>query len=202
MKWFTNKFWRIALDWVTPEEASSYRDFALKNWCLRRLGARLGENVAIGRRFDHFIHRSSALRIDDHVNISNDVAIYAFKEVVIGSFTAIASHCVFANGTHDISTHAPRAGRLVIGRGVFIGLGARIIGSVTIGDNALIAAGATVVSDVAPGMVVAGSPAKSIGRRPLARRVWHFPDLWYDPETFALTDAPTEDARPLSQNEP
>ena len=200
--WFRNKFWRQVLELATPEGASSYRDFTFKNWCLRRLGARVGDNVAVGRRFDCLLHLLSAVHIDNHVNISNDVAIYAFGKVSIGSFTAIASHCVFTNGTHDISTHQPKAGRLVIGRGVFIGLGARIIGPVTIGDNALIAAGATVISDVPEGMVMAGNPAKCIGRRPLAKRVWHFPDLWYDPSTFTLIDSPTGEAQPLSQNEP
>jgi len=187
MKWITNKIWRHFYEWATPENAVSYRDFDFKNSLLRRAGLKLGANVAVGRRFD-FLPGRGLIQIDDHVNVSNDVALYAFKEIRIGAFTAIASHCVFADGTHDISTHRPQAGGLVIGQGVFIGLGARVVGPVKIGDNALVAAGAVVLSDVPAGMVVAGNPAKVIGRRPLAERVWHFPDLWYDPKTFLIVE--------------
>lgn len=171
---------------LTPENASSYDAFRMKNRFLRYLGLKLGENVAIGRNFDFLAGRGSRVTIEDHVNLSNDVAIYAFKEVTIGSFTAIASHCVFTDGNHDLSSHRPSAGSLRIGRGVFIGLGARIVGALTIGDNSVIAAGAVVLSNVPAGMVMAGNPAKCVGRRPLARRVWHFPDLWYDPRTFEI----------------
>ena len=170
-QWLTNKIARGLLNLLTPENASSYEPHRAKNWLLRRLGISAGERVAVGRNFDFLIGRGSRIKIGDYVNISNDVGIYAFKEISIGSFTAISSHCVFTNGTHDISTHLPKAGRLVIGRGVFIGLGARIIGAITMGDNALIAAGATVISDVPEGMVTAGNPAKCIGRRPRGARV-------------------------------
>ena len=45
-------------------------------------------------------------------------------------------------------------------RGASIGSGAVILGGVTIGERALIGAGAVVTSDVAPGAIVAGVPAR------------------------------------------
>jgi serine O-acetyltransferase len=54
-----------------------------------------------------------------------------------------------------------------LGRDVFIGAGAQVLGPVTVGDGASIGANAVVLEDVAPGAVVAGLPAKEL--RPAAR---------------------------------
>jgi acetyltransferase-like isoleucine patch superfamily enzyme len=45
-------------------------------------------------------------------------------------------------------------------RGASIGSGAVIMGGVTIGERALVGAGAVVTKDVAPGGIVAGVPAR------------------------------------------
>lgn len=52
----------------------------------------------------------------------------------------------------------------VIGDNVFIGTNACILGGVTVGDNAVIAAGAVVLKDVPANCTVAGVPAKIIKR--------------------------------------
>lgn len=50
--------------------------------------------------------------------------------------------------------------RPIIGDGVFIGAGAKILGAVTIGDRALIGANAVVVCDVPAGATAVGIPAR------------------------------------------
>ncbi len=55
-------------------------------------------------------------------------------------------------------------GKIVIKDNVFIGHGAIVLSNVTIGPNAVIAAGSVVTKDVASGDVVGGVPAKVIGR--------------------------------------
>lgn len=51
-----------------------------------------------------------------------------------------------------------------IGRDVFVGVGAKIVGPVTVGDGAVIGANAVVTSDVAPGAVIAGVPGHELKR--------------------------------------
>ena len=53
-------------------------------------------------------------------------------------------------------------GPVHIGRNAWIGVGAIILPGVTIGDNAVVAAGSVVTKDVAPNTIVGGNPAKFI----------------------------------------
>ncbi len=55
-------------------------------------------------------------------------------------------------------------GKIDIRDNVFIGLNAIVLRNVTIGPNAIVAAGAVVTKDVAEGDIVAGVPARPIGR--------------------------------------
>ena len=56
-----------------------------------------------------------------------------------------------------------RVGKIDIRDNVYIGHGAIVLPGVTIGPNALVAAGAVVTKDVPSDAIVAGSPAKVIG---------------------------------------
>ena len=53
----------------------------------------------------------------------------------------------------------------IIGNDVWIGYNATIMGGCTIGDGAIVAAGALVRKNVEPYTIVAGQPAKVIGKR-------------------------------------
>lgn len=53
----------------------------------------------------------------------------------------------------------------IIGNDVWIGFGATVLNGVTIGDGAIIAAGAVVTKDVPPYTIVGGSPARVIRQR-------------------------------------
>ena len=56
------------------------------------------------------------------------------------------------------------SGEIEIFNNVFIGANSTIMYGVKIGPNAIVAANSVVTKDVAPGTVVAGNPAKVIGR--------------------------------------
>lgn len=66
---------------------------------------------------------------------------------------------------HQVTIGAEKRSTPVIGDGVFIGAGAKIIGGVTIGANARIGANAVVVHDVPPDTTAVGIPARPIPRR-------------------------------------
>ena len=53
----------------------------------------------------------------------------------------------------------------VIGNNVMITCGAKVLGDITVNDNAIIGANAVVVKDVEPGAVMGGVPAKVIRKR-------------------------------------
>lgn len=111
-------------------------------------------------------------------NISTGDNFYANHGVVILDAAPVTiGHDVLLGPGVNISTvsHPLNAERrqqkleiakpIVIGNNVWVGMGAQILSGVTIGDNAVIAAGAVVTNDVAASTLVAGVPAKVI--RPL-----------------------------------
>lgn len=85
--------------------------------------------------------------------------------ITIGDGALIGHKVVLATLNHDFNPERrgntiPRP--IVIGKNVWIGANATILGGVTIGDNAIIGAGSIVNKDVPADMVVAGTPAKVI----------------------------------------
>ena len=146
----------------------------------------LGERVAI---FHPTLVNLYGCRIGDDTKIGTFVEIQ--KNAVIGRRCKISSHTfvcegvtieddVFVgHGVMFINDRRPRAtadGRLqtesdwtvvptLVKRGASIGSGAAILCGVTIGENALIGAGAVVTRDVAPGETVAGVPARRLDPR-------------------------------------
>jgi sugar O-acyltransferase (sialic acid O-acetyltransferase NeuD family) len=59
-----------------------------------------------------------------------------------------------------LNPHACVSGTVTIGRGALIGANATVLQGLDVGDEALVGAGSCVVTDVAPGTVVKGVPAR------------------------------------------
>ena len=146
----------------------------------------LGERVTI-------VHRDLVnlygCRIGDDTKIGTFVEIQ--KNASIGRRCKISSHTFVCEGVtiedevfvghgvmfiNDPRPRATSGGRLQteadwqvvptrVGRGASIGSGATILCGITIGDAAMIGAGAVVTRDVAPGVTVAGVPARELLRR-------------------------------------
>lgn len=87
-------------------------------------------------------------------------------------FVLVHSIGVVINGTvrgganvrieHQVTIGAEKRQSPVIGDGVFIGAGAKVVGPVRIGDGAKVGANAVVVHDVPPGATVVGIPARVV----------------------------------------
>ena len=95
-------------------------------------------------------------------------------KILVAESVTIGSGCTFSwdvqvldNDFHTMTvdgTAQPSVAPVVIGDRVWVGTRAVILKGVTIGDGAVVAAGAVVTKDVAPNAVVAGIPAKVVGR--------------------------------------
>jgi maltose O-acetyltransferase len=84
--------------------------------------------------------------------------------IVIGADCDIGPSVEFITGSHVIGASSRRAGigtvkPIVINDGCWIGAGSRILGGVTIGSGAVVAAGSVVIRDVPENVLVAGVPA-------------------------------------------
>ncbi|MEO5705658.1 MAG: acyltransferase [Alteraurantiacibacter sp.] len=87
--------------------------------------------------------------------------------VTVGNDVSIGPQASVLTLGHDPQSpdFADRGGPVTIGDKVWIGFGALILPGVTIGEGAVVAAGAVVTRDVAPHTIVGGNPAREIGQR-------------------------------------
>lgn len=107
----------------------------------RRTGIEIHPGATIGKRV--CIDHGHGIVIGETTEIGDDVMIY--QGVTLG-------------GTgKDIGKRHP-----TIERGVMIGAGAKVLGPITVGRNAKIAAGAVVVKDVEPNSTVVGVPGMTV----------------------------------------
>lgn len=109
----------------------------------------------------------------------------------IGAWVGVFTHSshiairLYGNHYQDVPEAEKKGFRkapVKIGKYVFVGAGARIFPGVTIGDGALISAGAVVSREVSDFEIVAGSPAEVTGdTRTLDKRYLKDPQLqdWY-----------------------
>ncbi|MFO0812919.1 MAG: hypothetical protein U0796_06850 [Gemmatales bacterium] len=66
---------------------------------------------------------------------------------------------------HQVTIGAERRQAPVLGNDIFVGAGARILGSITVGDGAKVGANAVVVKDVPAHSTVVGIPAQVVRQR-------------------------------------
>lgn len=118
----------------------------------------MGNNVIIGYNF-------SAL-VADVVEIGADT--------ILASNILITSENHGMNPEHELPYHQQKLNPapVHIGTGCWVGEKAIILPGVTIGDRAIIAAGAIVSKDVPPYSIVGGNPARVIKKYDFASHTW------------------------------
>lgn len=113
------------------------------------------------------------LKIGSGTYIGRQVQINAWQDVVIGNDVLIADRVLISDADHNFKDHkAPISrqgddfkGRVVIGSGAWIGIGAVILPGVTLGRNTIIAANAVVSKSVPDFAIAGGVPAILINFR-------------------------------------
>lgn len=124
-------------------------------------GAVIGEKCSVGQN----VNVSNNVIIGNEVKIQNNVSVY--EGVVIEDGVFLGPSCVFTN---DLTPRAkyPKGRenykKTIIKEGASIGANATIVCGHTIGKYAMVAAGAVVTKDVPDFALVAGVPAKIIGK--------------------------------------
>ena len=103
-----------------------------------------------------------SVEIGDGVYCGHGVHIHGVDRVVVGARTMLADGVFVGAGGHDPAERmaVTNGGPIMIGRDVFVGQYAIVLGGVTIGDGSVVGAGSVVTKDVPAGAVVAGVPAK------------------------------------------
>jgi len=90
--------------------------------------------------------------------------------ISIGDFCDIGPRVTLVAGSHEIDMIGPRSAGsgyskdIVIEEGVWIGANSTILGGVRIGTKAVIGAGSVVTKNIAPYVLAAGSPCRSLKR--------------------------------------
>jgi len=136
-----------------------------KRWLLRLFGARIGQGLVIKPHVR--IKYPWRLQTGDHCWIGQEAWIDNLAEVCLGSHVCLSQRAYVCTGGHDYqkSTFDLTTKPVSIENGAWVGAASLVMGGVRIGANSLVAAGSIVTGDVQPATIVAGIPARTIGRR-------------------------------------
>jgi acetyltransferase-like isoleucine patch superfamily enzyme len=141
-------------------------------WYRRALGMRIGEGSALLMDLYLYIRGRArpgqpGIRIGRRTVVNQQCCLDGRGGLSIGDDVDIAAGVWILTDSHDMNDPlfpeilAP----VTIGNYAWIGSRAMILPGVTVGEGAVVAAGAVVTRDVEPFTIVAGVPARPIGTR-------------------------------------
>ena len=123
-------------------------------------GAKIGKNCSFGQN----VNISNNVIIGNYVKVQNNVSIY--EGVELEDYVFCGPSCVFTNDLTPRSRYPKGSAgykKTLIKHDASIGANSTIVCGHTIGEFALIAAGAVVTKNVPSHALMAGIPAKQIG---------------------------------------
>lgn len=120
----------------------------------------------LGRFSSHISRWLTGIEIHPAAKLGRRVVIDHGMGVVIGETAEVGDDCYMY---HQVTLGAARAtgGKRhpTVGAGVIIGAGAKVLGPITVGDNARIGSNAVVVDPVPADTTVVGIPARPVDRK-------------------------------------
>ena len=169
MKWL--KYWAKRVVHLSALINIFYRRKIISIW-----GATIGQLSIIGKL--NIDGKLSRLYIGESSFIGSNVHFASHEEIIIHNNVTINDGVRILTATHDVCSKYWNTitGKIIINNNVWIATGAIILPNITIGEGAVVGAGAVVTKDVLPFTVVAGNPAKYVGDR--------IRDLDYSPIDF------------------
>ena len=126
-------------------------------------GSEIDETLRIFTPFHINYGKNTTFGRDCFVNFG--CTFLALGGITIEDDVFIGPHCVLATEYHPENPetrHILLTKPIVVKRNAWLGANVTVLAGVTIGENAIVAAGSVVTKDVPDNMVVAGSPAKVI----------------------------------------
>jgi len=120
----------------------------------------IGENCNIGQN----VVISPQVILGNNVKIQNNVSVYT--GVICEDDVFLGPSCVFTNVINPRSfiKRKNEFKQTIVKKGATIGANATILCGITIGEYAMIGAGAVVTKDVEPYALIVGNPGKQIGQ--------------------------------------
>ncbi len=129
------------------------------------LKALVGEYAGAWIEPDFYCDYGYNIKLGKNFYANHGLVVLDAAPVIIGDNVMIGPKVVISTATHPLDPERrqkgmERAQAISIGNNVWIGTSATILEGVTIGDNAVIAAGALVNRDVAANTLVGGVPSR------------------------------------------
>lgn len=165
-----------ATDWMQSYNLLPYSDRSKRYGMIREIFGSVGTNVSVADGI--IIGFGDNIHVGNNVSINYRCILNDCNSIVIGNDVLIAPGVQINTASHPTRLSErltpdwnPASGEyrwrtyakpIRIGDGCWIGADATIIGGVTIGEGAVVAAGAVVTKDVKPNTLVGGVPAKEI----------------------------------------
>lgn len=109
--------------------------------------------------------RGNKVKIGKNVVVMNNSLFMAAGGITIEDDVMVVANVQLISNNHDLTDHQVLICKpVLLKRNSWIGAGATILPGITVGENAVVAAGAVVTKDVESNTVVGGNPAKVIKR--------------------------------------
>jgi putative colanic acid biosynthesis acetyltransferase WcaF len=158
----------LRVAWGVAAPAFAFSPRLLWGWrraLLRLFGAKVGRDVRVFPTVR--IMMPWNLDLGDQATIGDRVSLYALGPIRIGARATVSQNAHLCAGTHDFrrADFALVKAPVTVGADAWICADAFVGPGVTVGDHAVVGARAVVVRTVESRAVVAGNPARVVGRR-------------------------------------
>lgn len=181
IRWHLDRRWKPAIEfWLANRLFMKWTPYAVRHWYLRRFcNLRLGPNSSIC--MGCFVTGRN-IQIGTNSVVNRNVYLDGRALLSIGNNVNISHYTLIQTLTHDpwSPDFATQEKPVIINDYAWVGARALICPGVTIGEGAVVAAGAVVTRNVEPYTIVGGNPARFIRERSR--------DLRYHTRYFPLFD--------------
>ena len=142
-------------------------------WCLngwrcfllRAFGAKIGKGCRVQGGAE--IWQPWNLTLGDHCWVDGGAKLYTVDKITFGSNCVVSAGAFVCTAQHDVtsSIFELKTAPIVVGDCAWIASNSIVLPGVSLGEGAVIAAGAVVMKDVPAWMIVGGNPAKELKKR-------------------------------------